>query len=228
MAYKFSSNGNGIPLWETKLGNEEIEIEGMRRPGISIQTSTPALSRSQERLYAAVGSTMNAIDTRTGDLIWSYKPEGVMGVFEASPVVDDQDNVYVGTKANEDSALYAFRADGKGLLWEKKVGADLYCSPSLGEGNVIYIGSEYTGNTGTFHAIYMKTGEYKWNINIMFGLEDFQKTSPIIHDGYAYIGSMQKSIFGPMLKIKIDSRGYLPDAGWPRFHGNSANNGRVN
>lgn len=227
--YKFSANGNGVPIWETELiNNDVVLIEGDTNRKIGVLPSSPAFSKSQNKLYAAIGNTINAVDTVTGILLWSYKPDNISGSFEASPAVDDEDNVYIGTKANEKSTLYAIAADGSGLLWKNHIGGDLYCSPTLGDNGILYIGSEYTSNTGTFHAIDLKTGKYIWNINIAYGLKDFQKTSPAIHKGHAYIGSMHRNIFGPLLKIKIDSEGYLYGAGWPRFHGGNANNGRIN
>lgn len=225
--YKFTAAGN--LLWQSqKLTNNQLKLSGQEKYGFSKYVSTsPAFSTNQTIIYAASSNTVTAINTQTGAFSWSFTPEGIYGDFEASPVVDDQDNVYIGTKANESSTLYAIRADGKGLLWENRIGGDLYGTPALGDGRILYQSSEYTGSTGTFHAIDMKTGKYLWNINISLGIKDFQKTSPSIHNGYAYIGTMSKDIFGSLLKIKIDSKEYLSDAAWPRFHGGNDNSGRL-
>lgn len=225
-AYKFSPQGNGTPIWETELENNIIVGDQSSGNKVWVVTSTPALSTDQRTMIAAVGNTINAVNMETGEHLWSYQPEGIAGAFEASPAMDGENNIYIGTKANEKSVLYAIRSDGTGLLWQNAIGNDLYCSPSLGDNGILYIGSEYTPNDGRFHAIDMKTGEYLWSIKLMFGLKDFQKNSAAIHNGYAYIGTMKKNILGPLVKIKIDSQGYLPGAAWPRFHGGNENNGR--
>ena len=221
--FKFTGN-DGTLLWSAELVNLPTTLSGEEGNPVRVVVSTPAFTYDYSRIYAATGNTINGVNTRTGELSWSYTPEDIQGSFEASPAVDDKGNVYIGTKANEGSVLYAIKADGSGLLWKNEVASDLYCSPTLGDGDIIYAGSEYSPN-GQFHAIDMNTGEFIWNIST-YGIKDFQKTSPVIVDGYVYIGTMSKQVWGSLLKIKVDSEGYLEGAGWPGFHGGSANNGR--
>lgn len=224
--YKFAKDGNGIPLWSVKLDNNIITEENGGGYAPREIVSTPALTTGSKKIIQAIGNTVNCVDTETGKLLWSFSPPEMWGHFTASPAVDNQDNVYIGTKANAKSILYAIRSDGRGLLWENKIGSDLYSSPSLGEGGILYVGSEYTPDNGRLHAIDIKTGKYVWNVGNLL-LKDFQKTSPTIHDGYIYIGTMGGTSMGPLMKIKIDFPGYLPGAAWPKFHGGNANNGRL-
>lgn len=239
-AYKFAPNSNGVPLWATELGNEVRLGEGPtkigeKRVGDGLQRerntpSSPALGLEEKSLYALVGCTVNKVDTATGHLLWSMKPENATGGFIASPAIDDKDNLYVGTKSNLESTFFAISSDGN-LLWENHIGADLYNSPLLGDDGMIYVGSETT-ELGNYHKLDMTTGETKWVIGKQKSMSDFSVSSGALYKSYVYIGvhdkpseeHPQKTFF----KIKIDAYDYLPNATWPRFHGSNANNGRIN
>lgn len=222
--YKFAPNGSGNPLWSAVLDNNVITEENGGGYAPREIVSTPALTTNSKKIIEAIGNTINCVDTETGKLLWSFSPPGMWGHFNASPAIDNQDNIYIGTKANAESILYAIRADGQGLLWQNKIGSDLYSSPSLGEGGIVYVGSEYTPGNLRLHAISIEDGKFLWSVgNIL--MKDFQKTSPTILDGYIYVGTMGGTPMGSLMKIKIDFQGYLPDAAWPRFHGGNANNG---
>jgi outer membrane protein assembly factor BamB len=180
-----------------------------------------------------VGCTISKLDTATGRLIWSIKPEGIIGFFNASPAIDGDDNIYIGSKANEYSKFFAIRPDGT-LLWRRDVGADLYNSPLLGDDDTIYVGSETLPN-GKFHAFNRLTGEIKWEIsgNNESKIPDFSFNSGALYKGYIYVGvhssekGNEKSEFSPTLyKIKVDADGYLPGSPWPRIYGGNSNNGR--
>ncbi len=221
--FKFAPNSNGTPIYSVTLDNNiMVESNGMGGGYKDRwQLSTPAFSTNKKTIFAAVGNTMNAINTSDGEILWSYMPEGITGTFKASPAVDADNNIYVGTKDNEGSVFYAFKSDGSGLLWKKATSADLYVSPLIGDDNTIYTGSE-TSPDGQFHAIDMTTGEYKWG----FAISDFSFSSPALYNGYIYIGTFQPTEWGSLLKIKVDANNYPADTAWPRFHGGNLNNGQ--
>ncbi len=152
------------------------------------------------------------------------------GDFRATPAVDDEGNVYVGTKADRDGTFYAIKSDGT-LLWENHLGTDLYSSPALGDDRAIYIGSESTdktlsgyatGNLPRFHALDMATGATKWSV-VFPGMGDVTWSSPaLVAGGVIYVGSMNGNVYA----IRSDATGLLPNAGSPRFHGGNASTGR--
>ncbi len=235
--YKFSPKLASL-VWSTELGNEimsELDPDYTSRKGMGVE-STPALSTGGKYLYGITGSTISKIDTTTGELAWATKPEGIIGYINASPVIDAEDNVYIGSKSNEYSKFFAIKSDGT-LLWKKDIGADLYSSPILGDDNNIYVGSETVElPSGKFHVLDRFTGEEKWAIgtNNEKTMPDFSFCGMLLYQGYIYIGSHTAMDENDQLirnqvlfKIKVDADGYLPAAAWPRIHGGNSNSGRI-
>lgn len=236
-AYKFSSSG--ALIWSSELGNEPRLGEGPTQVGgervnSSIQkqrqsVSIPSFGIGERALYSLVGCTVNKVDTQSGDLLWSLLPEGCTGGFIATPAIDTQDNLYVGTKSNLESTLFAISGDGT-LLWKTLIGADLYTSPLLGNDNMVYTGSETT-DQGKYYKIDMRTGEIQWVIGR--AVSDFSNGSGALYNGYIYIGvhlmpddtsnQPKKTLF----KIQADTDAYLAGSPWPRFHGGNENTGRT-
>lgn len=240
--YKFTPSGD--IAWRTLIGNEPrltegpIEVGGERWNSdlskMTASVSIPSFGVGERSVYSLIGCTANKIDTLTGELLWSFTPDGCTGAFLATPAVDALDAMYVGTKSNTESTLYAISGEGD-LLWETLIGADLYTSPLLGDDHMLYTGSETvdTGKyakTGKYYKIDMDTGEIEWTIGQ--ALSDFSLGSGALYDGYIYIGVHQvpegsglqprKTLF----KIAADTEEYYEDAPWPRFHGGNENTGR--
>ncbi|MFH1364879.1 MAG: PQQ-binding-like beta-propeller repeat protein, partial [Candidatus Aenigmatarchaeota archaeon] len=214
--------------WSTLLDNNILENEGGNPNGggggrSAYVYSTPAFLTDENSFYAVVGNTINHVNTETGEILWSMIPTGATGRFTASPAVDENDTLYIGTKSNMESNLYAIRKDGT-LLWMNHIGADLYNSPLLGDDNRLYIGSE-TNTDGKFYSINKDTGEIVWVIGK--GFSDFPSGSPTLRYGYVYAGVYKiKFADDGLYKIKVDAYDYLPGAAWPRFHGSNENTGR--
>lgn len=189
--------------------------------------SSPAFSVNYAKIYVGVGDTVYCLDSSSGGKIWEYTPSGIVGTFRATPAVDNNNNIYFGTKADQDSVFYAIKSDGSGLLWKKEIGADLYSSPALGDNNTIYVGSEYADGQN-FHALDMKTGDTKWSLSSMEA--DVTWSSPALSDsGILYFASMDyKGEGGKVYAFQTDSTGLLPNSGSPRFHEGNANTGRRN
>lgn len=237
-AYKFTSRLTFI-VWSTVMGNEILDNEGGNPNGGGGQKasgieSPPALGIDGRSLFGLVGCTISKIDTITGQLLWSIKPDGATGHFNASPAIDDQDDLYVGTKSNMESRFYAISSAGK-LLWRTDIGSDLYNSPILGDDNKIYVGSE-TVKDGKFHVIDRQTGEQVWAIgkDNERKIPDFTHDGMLLYKGYVYVGvhsageGNEEGVLDPTLyKIKVDAYDYLTDASWPRIYGGNANTGRL-
>lgn len=236
-AFKFSPNLEKL-IWSTIMGNELMDNEGGTENGGGHKTSgvesPPAFGAEGKSLYGAVGCTISKVDTTTGQLLWSIKPEGASGHFSASPVIDTEGNLYIGTKSNIESRFYAISSDGK-QLWRTDIGSDLYNSPILTNQDTIYVGSE-TNPKGKFHILDRKTG----NIIESFFNDDQRKVPDFTHDGmllyqgYVYIGVHSsdkddtKGILNPTFyKIKVEAQDYLTGAAWPRIYGGNSNSGRL-
>ena len=191
--------------------------------------SSPAFSRDYSRVYVAVENKVYCLQAGTGNAVWTFSPPGVTGVFRASPAVDDNDNVYLGTKDNAGSVFYAIKADGSALLWKNPVGADLYSSPAIGVDRTIYVGSEgVPGTSAQLHALDLATGTEKWFSTLRSDVE--WSSVAITDDGMLYLGAFDFEGSGAGLyAFRTDANGGLMrTAGWARFHGGNANTGRRN
>jgi outer membrane protein assembly factor BamB len=208
-----SLNSNGILRWSFATTGEAA--------------SSPAFSVDYSKVYVAVESTLYCLQSNTGNKIWEFTPPGIgTGLFRATPAVDDSDNIYLGTKADNKSVFYAIKADGSGLLWKNEIGADLYSSPALGNDRVVYFGSEYIGWGGVrFHALDMATGNKEWTANLS---NDITWSSAVIADGgILYIACMDFLGGGnAVYAFRTDATGLLQNAGSSRFHGGNSSTGR--
>ncbi|MFH1367206.1 MAG: PQQ-binding-like beta-propeller repeat protein [Patescibacteria group bacterium] len=236
-AYKFSPRLASL-IWSTTMGNEvmsELDPNITPRKGLGIE-STPSLGVGEKSLIGSTGGTISKFDTATGKLLWASKPEGIIGYITASPAIDGDDNIYVGSKSNQYSKFFAIKSDGT-LLWRRDIGADLYNSPILGDDNAIYVGSETVPKpSGKFHVLDRLTGEIKWEIGTddEKKIPDFSVGSGLLYKGYIYIGvhsakdGEDASVRSEVLfKIKVEAYDYLPGAAWPRIYGGNSNTGRI-
>jgi outer membrane protein assembly factor BamB len=191
--------------------------------------SSPAFSRDYSKLFVAVENKVYCLQATSGTIVWQFTPPGMTGVFRATPAVDDNDNVYLGTKNDTSSVFYAIRSDGAALLWTNPIGADLYSSPAIGADRTLYVGSEGTGprfSDGRLHALDLATGAVKWKSDL-YGDVDWSSVA-ITDDGMLYIASMDFEGMGAGLyAFRTDAiGGLLRTAGSARFHGSNENNGR--
>lgn len=183
--------------------------------------SSPAFSTDYSKVFVAVEDTVYSLQTSNGSRVWAFSPPGMVGVFRATPAVDDADNVYLGTKADTSSVFYAIRSDGAGLRWQNPIRADLYSSPAIGTDRTLYVGAE----GAKLYALDLDTGVEKWSATL---LADVTWSSPAISsNGTLYIGSMDVEGTGAGLyAFRTDAAGLLHGAGSPRFHAGNANTGR--
>lgn len=217
----FSINKNGNERWVYDLGE------------YSNCYSSPAFSVDYSSLIIAANKTIYSISTSNGSLIWKYA-FNINADFRSTPAVDDNNTIYIGSHGNggdnDESTLYALKADGSAILWENNLGSDFYSSPTLGNDRVIYIGSEGHGNTddkhNRIHAFNMSNGQKIWSAQLH---NDVLWGSPILHNnGILYVttayidGSAPSGIYG----FQTDATGLLPNCGAPTFQLNNAHNGR--
>ncbi|NQU16902.1 MAG: PQQ-like beta-propeller repeat protein [Candidatus Saganbacteria bacterium] len=189
-------------------------------------TSSPAFSTDETKIYIGFNDIVYCFSTTDGSTVWSFTPPGIQGDFNATPAVDQNNNIYFGTKANQGSVFYAIKADGSALLWKNEINADLYCSPCLGNNGIVYVGSEYSGNEQRLHAMNITTGATVWSSYLPY---DTTWCSPVLSDeGILYVGTMSELVQGKLYAFQTTSTGLLSNAGSPRFHGGNASTGRRN
>ena len=230
----FSANGGVVCLEPPNIQGHMIEKWAKTFPGQS-SMSSPAFSTDHSKIYVGVGQTLYCFNTNqaspAAEELWAYTPQDISGDIRSTPAVDDNNNVYFGTKENVNSKFYAIHADGSGLLWDAaiEIGADIYSSPALGNNNTVYFGSEYSNGGIRFYALDMADGTIKWSVSLS---ADVIWSSPALSDqGILYIATKVVENLegflapGIVYAIKSDSTGLLADAGSPRFHGGNANTG---
>ncbi len=211
--------GSTTPEWTTGVTN------GFEPSALSsaLGATSAAFTKNQKNIVFIYGDTVCNISASDGSLNWKLKPyDGLQGSFIASPVLDNQDNVYCNTKCDDSSTLYAIKADGSGLLWANNdIASDLYCTAAIGDDDTIYIGSEPQIETPyTFNAVDIKTGKIKWQLGAMNIMGFCNATNVLIVDGYAYVANNAQHL-AMIVKIKIDANGYQSGAAWPCFRGSN-------
>ncbi len=212
-----------------KNGNQRWICDSGEHGGVSC----PAFSKDNSNLIVAIYKTILSIQTLNGSINWKYAVD-MNADFRSSPAVDDNNVIYIGSHGNggekDESALYAIKADGSGILWQFDLGSDIYSSPTLGNDRVIYIGSEGHGNTtdkhNRVHAIDMTNGNIKWSaqlsMDVLWGSPVLSNTG-ILYVSTMYIAGEEKSgIYG----FKTDATGLLPNCGSPTYQLSNAHNGR--
>ncbi|WP_052071950.1 outer membrane protein assembly factor BamB family protein [Sphingopyxis sp. MWB1] len=125
-------------------------------------------------------------DFQTGDAIWS-------------PPTHDRGILYVGS---DDGHLYALDTAKRALKWKFATGGKLRSKPAIA-GDLVIAASD----DGYLYALDHMTGAERWR----FSLEsqdlhrrepalsnpyyDFLHSSPLVHDGHVYIGSLSGTLF---------------------------------
>ncbi len=185
---------------------------------------------SNGNIVIALAGVVRKMNATTGIVIWSYAIEDGpdQPEFKAAPVIDNEDNIYIGTKMNELSRFYALKADGSEILWRSDyIQADIYPSAAIGNDGNIYVASEgLPGGFGTnLHALDIETGAIVWTIDI----GSINASSPVIGPEGLYIGSLGAP--GEALKsgfylVDIEADGYQVNAPWPCYRGAHTNSGR--
>jgi hypothetical protein len=241
-AYKF--NAEGKLIWSTLLDNQIVDPEGPYKGNPpnggghkeNLIYSSPAFSVGEKYIYAPVGSTINKVDIVTGKIAWSLKPEGATGTFKSNPSVDGQDNIYLGTKSNDESTLFAISAEGK-IVWKKLIGGDLYPTPILGDDGLLYVQSEQGKDDEEaiiFRTVDIKTGVSSNKLDDKGALPGGGFSASVIYQGYMYSTAGEtyddkgniKNV--GIAKRKVSAQGYPADSPWPKGHGRNDNSGHSN
>ncbi len=198
--------------------------------------NSPVFSKDWTHLYVTDGPTLNCINTTTGTLEWSFAIDLIAGDdirIRCSPAVDEEGNIFFGTKStsNTTGSMYALNPNGT-LKWHNTTNThDHYSSPAIGNDGVLYQGTEGM----VFEAIHKDDGTYHWSTTTPSGMGgDITWSSPAIDsNGIAYVGNIwgtnpsgEAAYGGYLFAIQTDSTGLKTDCGSPKYHGGNANTGR--
>ncbi len=136
-----------------------------------------------------------------GSLLWKYpigKPASG-GIVKTSPVLDGNDNIYVGVGMY----MYSVSSDGK-LRWKYAVRGDIESSAAIGSDGSIYFGSK----DGFLYAL-SSDGKLKWKFNAT----TWVTSSPVIDDsGTIYFGSNDYYFYALHLDGTLKWKFYAGDA----------------
>ena len=116
-----------------------------------------------------------ALDARTGDRRWRYRPGG--GDVDSSPTVVGG-IVYVGS---DNGYLYALDARTGDLRWSYETLSYVNSSPVV-VGGIVYVGS----NDNYLYALDARTGDLRWSYETG-SIIDY--SSPAVANGIVYVGS---------------------------------------
>jgi outer membrane protein assembly factor BamB len=120
-----------------------------------------------------------ALNSTTGDLIWTYVTEG--DVWSSAAVANGM--VYFTCR---DFNIYALDATTGSRVWNFTTDGETWSSPAV-YGGVVYFGS----NDNIFYALNATTGEMEWS----FTTEGHIRSSPAIIDGVVYISSQDGYLY---------------------------------
>lgn len=130
-----------------------------------------------------------------GTPLWNYQTGGAIW----SPPTHDRGILYVGS---DDGHLYALDTAKRALKWKFATGNKLRSKPAIA-GDLVIAASD----DGYLYALDRKNGAERWR----FSLEsqdldrrepalsnpyyDFLHSSPLVHDGHIYVGSLSGTLF---------------------------------
>lgn len=225
----FCANGWVFSL--DKDGNERWLFQSGEIDGNSL--SSLAFTTDYSHVIITEWKSIYSRETSTGNLSWQYTFD-MNATFRATPVVDDNNIIYIGSHGNGDekdeSTMYALKADGSGIIWQYHLGSDMYSSPTLGNDRVLYVGSEGYGNTSDkqnrLHAFDMANGEILWSAQLS---NDVLWGSPILSDeGILYVATayIKGEYPSGIYAFQTDATGLLSNCGSPTFQLSNAHTGR--
>ncbi len=124
--YAFDSS-NGIQQWYAPIGD--------------ISGSVAAIG--QDMVYVGIkGYTFFAIDRSNGNTEWYFNTEGQIS---ASPVIDNQGTIYIGSASKK---FFALNPDGT-VKWQYEFLDEISASAAIGSDGTVYVGS-YGGDLYAF------------------------------------------------------------------------------
>lgn len=177
--YVFAVNGGNVNTgsmkWERYLGN--LQGSAYHSPGIM---SSPAVQADGSNLYVGTRSGfVVALSCADGSVTWSFDTGALI---EASPAIDAQGTVYIGTRtftAFMDDSVYAFDGATGTKKWQFTKQAGIGAGLLVSGNGLLYFGS------AKIHALNATTGAPVWEFPVI----NFVASSPVLGpSGILYVG----------------------------------------
>ena len=119
-----------------------------------------------------------AIDAKTGEEIWHFKPKSADQV-RSSPAIFDDLILFGG----EFFSFYAIHRETGELIWKFETGGAVRYAPAVDKNGIVYFGSKDTN----LYALDARSGDEKWRNNLS-GLS-WVSTAPAIGTDFIYAGT---------------------------------------
>ncbi len=179
--------GAGIGETQVTAAETESNIGGQAKVnvhGFGLAQKSFGKFRADQQNTGSVPFRSN-VGIQNGSLFlsWCFSTGGQI---EASPVIDFDGTVYIGSS---DGNLYAFAADGTSPKWTAQIGGRLKSSAAIGSDGTVYIAS----TSGQLAALDPKDGSFKWQVG--YGGASFTSSPNIGADGTLYTGSQDGNVF---------------------------------
>ena len=196
--------------------------------------SSPQFNQDRTRIYTALRQTLYCLDTRGNacSRAWEGGCEipGISGDLRASPLVDANGDIYIGTKDDEDSMFY--KIDGScpntlasRVIWEVETYGDVYTTGVLLDNDHVVFGQEPASSGATLKALNMSDGSLEGYVDLT---ADMTWGSLRVHEGrlIGVAGVGPRLWSGFMFSINLGSVRYEPGAENPTLRGGNSATGR--
>ena len=135
--------------------------------------SYPSSSSWKNMVFVGTGSSVWALDSRTGETQWTFE---TYGPITTSPQVDSHGRVYVGSW---DTHLYALDANTGAQEWVFPMGWGLSVSP-VGRDDTIYVGSM----DNNFYSLDTSRGDLSWSFTCHSAIQSL----PLVYGDFVFFG----------------------------------------
>ena len=196
--------------------------------------SSPQFNDDRTRIYTALRQTLYCLDTRGNACSAAWKGgceiPGISGDLRASPLVDANGDIFIGTKDDEDSMFY--KIDGNcpntlasRVIWEVETYGDVYTTGVLLDNGHVVFGQEPAGSGGTLKALNMSDGSLEGYVDLS---ADMTWGSLRMHEGrlIGVAGVAPRHWSGFMFSINLGGVRYEPGAENPTLRGDNTGTGR--
>ena len=174
----------------------------------NMMTASPVSDENQIYIGDVSGS-FYALDTESGDIVWSF--QGAGAIYGTAAVYQ---NKLVFTSA--DSVIYCLNSDDGSIIWKYKTGDALVSVPLIAD-EVVYVGA----SDGVFRALDMRHGELIWEYK---KVGSYVETRPLLYQNKVIFGAWDGRLYalnqlsGHLEWLWIGEKTnplYSPAACWP-------------